>query len=56
VGDPEPNEPVDELVKLGTHSTVLPGISVKAGATVGASACVTRDVAPGITVRGVPAR
>jgi sugar O-acyltransferase (sialic acid O-acetyltransferase NeuD family) len=47
---------INELTMLGTHSTVLPGVSVGSGATVGASACVTRDVPPDATVKGVPAR
>ena len=43
-------------VFVGTGATVLPGVRVGAGAIVGAGAVVTRDVAPGTTVVGVPAR
>jgi acetyltransferase EpsM len=42
------------FVALG--STVLPGISLGAWATVGAGSLVRKDVAPGSTVVGVPAR
>lgn len=42
--------------RLGTHSTLLPGITIGADATVGAGACVTKDVAKSTVVRGVPAR
>lgn len=46
---------------LGTGACVINGrpdrpLVVGAGATVGAGAVVTRDVAPGVTVVGVPAR
>lgn len=41
---------------LGTTSCVLPGRSVGSDVVVGAGALVTRDVADGTTVVGVPAR
>lgn len=41
---------------IGSNATILCGITIGAGATVGAGAVVTRDVAPGITVAGNPAR
>jgi UDP-2-acetamido-3-amino-2,3-dideoxy-glucuronate N-acetyltransferase len=41
---------------LGTGAIVLDGVTVGAGALIGAGAVVTRDVAPGATVAGVPAR
>lgn len=47
---------VDEAVHVGAGAVVLPGLSIGAGAIVGAGAVVTRDVAPAVTVRGVPAR
>lgn len=40
---------------IGTHSAVLPGVSVGAEALVGAGACVVKDVAASIVVKGVPA-
>ena len=41
---------------IGTAAVVLPRLRIGAGATVGAGAVVTRDVAPGTTVLGNPAR
>jgi len=43
-------------VWLGARATVLCGVDIGDGATVAAGAVVTRDVAPGRTVVGVPAR
>jgi acetyltransferase-like isoleucine patch superfamily enzyme len=41
---------------IGSGAVILGGIRVGAEALVGAGAVVTRDVPPGSTVRGVPAR
>ena len=41
---------------IGTGAVILGGVTIGAGATVGAGAVVTRDVSPGATVAGVPAR
>lgn len=41
---------------VGAGSIVLQGLTVGKDAIVGAGACVTRDIAPGTTVVGVPAR
>jgi acetyltransferase-like isoleucine patch superfamily enzyme len=41
---------------IGSGAVILAGVTVGAGALVGAGAVVTRDVAPGETVTGVPAR
>jgi UDP-2-acetamido-3-amino-2,3-dideoxy-glucuronate N-acetyltransferase len=41
---------------IGSGAVVLCGVSIGAGALVGAGAVVTRDVAAGETVAGVPAR
>jgi sugar O-acyltransferase (sialic acid O-acetyltransferase NeuD family) len=43
-------------VLIGTGAQILEGRSIGEGSTVGASALVTRDVPPGVTVVGVPAR
>lgn len=47
---------VERGAALGSGTVVLGGIRIGAGALVGAGAVVTRDVAPGETVAGVPAR
>lgn len=41
---------------IGAGAVVLQGLHVGDGATVGAAACVTRDVSPGVVVKGVPAK
>jgi UDP-2-acetamido-3-amino-2,3-dideoxy-glucuronate N-acetyltransferase len=41
---------------IGSGALVLGGVQIGEGALVGAGAVVTRDVAPGATVAGVPAR
>ena len=41
---------------IGSNATILGGVTIGAGALVGAGAVVTRDVPPGETVRGVPAK
>ncbi|TVR22123.1 MAG: acetyltransferase [Ilumatobacter sp.] len=41
---------------IGTGANVLPGVTIGEGAFVGAGAVVTRDVEPGQTVVGAPAR
>jgi len=47
---------VDEGATVGSGAVVLQGLRIGAGAIVGAGAVVTRDVAPGAVVIGVPAR
>lgn len=41
---------------IGSGATILCGVTIGEEAMVGAGAVVTRDVAPGATVAGVPAR
>lgn len=47
---------VERRAALGSGVVVLGGVRIGAGALVGAGAVVTRDVAPGAVVSGVPAR
>lgn len=47
---------VEDGASIGSGATILCGIRIAAGAQVGAGAVVTRDVAPGSTVVGNPAR
>ncbi|RPF21085.1 DapH/DapD/GlmU-related protein [Myceligenerans xiligouense] len=59
--DPDHEEPlrpprVEAGAKVGTGVVLLAGVVVGAGALVGAGSVVTRDVAPGTTVFGNPAR
>lgn len=41
---------------IGVGATLLPGVTVGAGAVVGGGAVVIRDVPPGVTVAGNPAK
>jgi len=43
-------------VLIGVAGVIINGLSVGAGATVGGSACVVRDVPASVVVKGVPAR
>ena len=47
---------IGERARIGLGAGVLRGVSVGADAVVGPHAVVTRDVAPGARVGGVPAR
>lgn len=47
---------VEHGASIGSGAVVLGGVRVGAGALVGAGAVVTRDIAPGEIVAGVPAR
>ena len=42
--------------RIGANSTILPGVVIGEGAVVGSGTVVTKDVAPGKTVVGNPAR
>ncbi|MET0818792.1 MAG: N-acetyltransferase, partial [Solirubrobacteraceae bacterium] len=46
----------DDGASLGSGAVILGGVRVGTGALVGAGAVVSRDVPPGATVAGVPAR
>jgi acetyltransferase-like isoleucine patch superfamily enzyme len=47
---------VEDEVSIGVNATILPGVTLGRGCTVGAGAVVTKDVAPYTTVVGNPAR
>ncbi|MFL5782456.1 MAG: acyltransferase [Thermoleophilaceae bacterium] len=47
---------VEDGASIGSGAVVLGGVTIGAGALVGAGAVVSRDVPPGATVAGVPAR
>ena len=47
---------VRRRASIGSGAVILCGVTVGEGALVGAGAVVTKDVPPGATVKGVPAR
>jgi acetyltransferase-like isoleucine patch superfamily enzyme len=47
---------IEDGAAIGAGATLLSGIRIGGGATVGAGSVVTRDVEPGSTVMGIPAR
>ena len=47
---------IEAGASIGGGATLLPGVFIGANATVGAGAVVTKDVPPGTTVVGNPAR
>ena len=47
---------VKKGASIGAGAVILPGITIGEGAMIGAGAVVTRDVEPGTTVVGNPAR
>ncbi|WP_423208801.1 sugar O-acetyltransferase [Paracoccus yeei] len=47
---------IGDDVWIGGGAIVVPGVTIGAGAIIGAGAVVTRDVPPGATVAGSPAR
>ena len=47
---------VEEGVSIGGGAVILPGVVLGKGCRIGAGAVVTRDVPPGMTVVGNPAR
>lgn len=47
---------IGESVYIGANSTVLPSINIDSNTIVGAGAVVTKNVANGVVVKGVPAK
>ena len=47
---------IGDGAQIGSDSMLVAPVRIGAGAVTGAGAVVTRDVAPGETVAGVPAR
>jgi acetyltransferase-like isoleucine patch superfamily enzyme len=47
---------IGDSVLIGTGASILPGVEIGDGATVGAGAVVTKNVAPGEVVVGIPAK
>ena len=47
---------VERGAAIGSGAVILGGVTIGAGSLVGAGAVVTRDVAPGATVAGNPAK
>ena len=47
---------IEDDVSIGSNATILCGIRIHKGATIGAGAVVTKDVPAGATVVGNPAR
>ncbi len=50
------NVTIGDLCSIGAGSILLPGVTIGDKAVIGAGAVVTRDVAPGRIVKGVPAK
>tara|TARA_Y200000002_G_scaffold344379_1_gene317559 strand:+ start:1137 stop:1547 length:411 start_codon:yes stop_codon:yes gene_type:complete len=42
--------------KLGSHSTVLPGVTIGENSIIGAHSLVTSNIPPNVTAVGVPAK
>ena len=47
---------IDDRAYIGSHSIILPGVTIGEGGVVGAGSVVTKDVEPYTLVAGVPAR
>ncbi len=47
---------IGERAMIGAGAVVLQELEIASGAVVGAGACVVRNVAADLTVKGIPAR
>ena len=45
-----------ENCKIGSHSTILPGVTIGKNAIIGANSLVIRDIADNVLAFGVPAK
>lgn len=50
------NVTIGDFAYIGAGAVIRQGLTIGAGATIGMGAVVTKDVAPGVTVIGSPAR
>ncbi len=50
------NVTIEDDATIFTNASVIPGVHIGTNATIAAGAVVTKDVAPGTTVVGVPAK
>ena len=47
---------IEDDVSIGANVTILPGVRLGKGCIIGAGAVITKDVVPGVTVVGNPAK
>lgn len=47
---------IEDEVSIGANVTILPGVRLGKGCIIGAGAVITKDVLPGVTVVGNPAK
>ncbi len=47
---------IEDNVWIGAHSIIMPGITIRKGAVIGAGSVVTKDVEPNAIMIGAPAR
>jgi acetyltransferase-like isoleucine patch superfamily enzyme len=47
---------IEDYVFIGPRAIILPGVTIRKGAVIGAGAVVTKDVGEGLIVGGIPAQ
>ena len=55
-GEPYDGVRIEDNAVIGANSTILPGVRIGESAVIAAGAVVTKDVNPGTTVKGNPAK